>query len=181
MPEWTIACAPPHSMTESQRHDVMSLVETVSDEFVPPLAGRASTTQSDLRGDTSADDTIRSYFSGLTAQWNLLGVTPTHGVSAIISYLPRRDDLTLLGQTPVSYISTVACLPEFRRFGIVRGLYAALIQGECRPKPYFPLATRTWSTNETHIPLLKSLGFVLARSLPNDRGVGIDTVYYIRM
>jgi len=168
-------------MAETQRHEVMSLVQAVSDEFVPPLAGRGSTTQSDLRGDSSTDDTIRSYFSGLMAQWNLLGVTTTQGVAAILSYIPRRDDLTLLEHSPVSYISTVACVPAWRRFGIVRGLYEALIQGECRPTPLFPLATRTWSTNETHIPLLKSLGFVLARSLPNDRGAGIDTVYYIRL
>jgi hypothetical protein len=38
--------------------------------------------------------------------------------------------------------------------------------------------TRTWSTNASHLDLLDELGFDLIKRVEDDRGDGIDTVYY---
>lgn len=38
--------------------------------------------------------------------------------------------------------------------------------------------TRTWSTNFAHIKILQAFGFETVKVLKNDRGSGIDTVYF---
>ena len=38
--------------------------------------------------------------------------------------------------------------------------------------------TRTWSTNEAHIKILMKFDFEIMSVLKNDRGEGIDTVYF---
>lgn len=40
------------------------------------------------------------------------------------------------------------------------------------------IATRTWSTNKTHIKILEGLGYIKIIELKDDRGSGIHTVYY---
>ncbi len=42
------------------------------------------------------------------------------------------------------------------------------------------VATRTWSTNNSHMHLLDKKGFDLVSRLINDRGNNIDTVYYAK-
>ena len=42
------------------------------------------------------------------------------------------------------------------------------------------IATRTWSTNYSHMHILDNLGFKLVQRDINDRGVNIDTVYYLK-
>ena len=37
---------------------------------------------------------------------------------------------------------------------------------------------RTWSTNRAQAHLMPELGFEEVLRLPNDRGCGVDTVYY---
>lgn len=40
------------------------------------------------------------------------------------------------------------------------------------------LKTRTWSTNDAHIHILQSIGFVMVKNIDNDRGIGINTLYF---
>jgi ribosomal protein S18 acetylase RimI-like enzyme len=40
--------------------------------------------------------------------------------------------------------------------------------------------TRTWSTNTAHISILKKYNFREIHRIENDRGEGIDTVYFSR-
>jgi hypothetical protein len=42
------------------------------------------------------------------------------------------------------------------------------------------IATRTWSTNFSHMHILDKLGFKLVQRDLDDRGVNIDTVYYLK-
>ena len=43
-------------------------------------------------------------------------------------------------------------------------------------EPY--VTTRTWDSNDRHLDLLSDLGFELLTRIEDDRGEGIDTVYY---
>lgn len=42
------------------------------------------------------------------------------------------------------------------------------------------ITTRTWSGNDAQIHTLKKRGYVLFKSLANDRGAGIDTLYFVK-
>ena len=42
------------------------------------------------------------------------------------------------------------------------------------------LGVRTWSTNKSHMHILDKLGFKLVQTDINDRGVNIDTIYYLK-
>ena len=44
--------------------------------------------------------------------------------------------------------------------------------------PGRPIALRTWSTNAAQLRLMEKLGFTCVLRLPDDRGPGVDTVYY---
>ena len=77
---------------------------------------------------------------------------------------------------PNIYISTVITDKMFRHRGITKGLYAVLLE-KYKDKNIF---TRTWSTNISHTTLLQGLGFGEFKRLANDRGEGIDTVYYFK-
>jgi len=43
-----------------------------------------------------------------------------------------------------------------------------------------PVVTGTWSTNKAHISLLRKAGFQTLITKMDDRGIGIDAVYFIR-
>ena len=42
------------------------------------------------------------------------------------------------------------------------------------------IATRTWSTNKTHIKILTDLGYKVILTIKNDRGKGLHTVYFAK-
>jgi RimJ/RimL family protein N-acetyltransferase len=46
--------------------------------------------------------------------------------------------------------------------------------------PTHHLFTRTWSTNAAHIAILGKFGFSQIARIENDRGEGIDTVYFAK-
>ena len=41
--------------------------------------------------------------------------------------------------------------------------------------------TRTWSTNAAHIKILDKFNFEIIKCIENDRGDGIDTVYFAKI
>ena len=77
---------------------------------------------------------------------------------------------------PSAYISTVLVDPRDRGKGIGSSLYAYL-ESEQRPGL---ITLRTWSTNKSQIALLHKRGYAVIKVLENDRGDGIDTVYFAK-
>ena len=75
---------------------------------------------------------------------------------------------------PNVYVSTVIVNPKFRGKGITK-LFYKFINNNFQDYHIF---TRTWSTNIGHLKILQTLNFEQIVSIKNDRGVGIDTVYY---
>ena len=75
---------------------------------------------------------------------------------------------------PNIYISTLLVSPEGRGKGLTSKMYEILF-AEYENANIF---TRTWSTNEAHIKILSKFGFEAMLILKNDRGNGIDTIYF---
>lgn len=160
--------------------------------FLPPLSKRISSTQKDLKDtgttpdhDQSADDGITDYFNALCAQKFILAMDR----DTVAGFLSFKEDYTCreLGgeQNPCTYVTTVLVSEKYRGLRLTYDLYNELFAYVIdRGEVTHPIATRTWKSdvpaqsNDAHIHILEQLGFKLVKTLHNDRGDGIDTVYF---
>jgi len=151
---------------------IQKMLIEADDEFVPPLSSRFSTTQKHLNFENKNNDGVFSYFNEMKKQRILLACEEG-SIRGFISYRENHvnDEIKEL---PNIYISTVIVKKEHRGKGITAQLYKKLFD-EYKNISVF---TRTWSTNSAHIKILLKLGFEVLKTLKDDRGEGIDTVYF---
>ncbi len=155
---------------------IMELLTMCGDEFVPPLSSRSSTTQSALSGGGGSGGAPYEYFEGIRAQSAFAAVQNGKVVGFMSfkkNYISARIPPAF---QPNVYITTVIVHPQFRNRGITGKLYGALFS----KFEGYHIFTRTWSANVSHIRILRSRKFYEFCRLENDRGAGIDTIYYHR-
>lgn len=154
--------------------DVLQLLQEADQEFVPPLSSRSSATQQDFSGVSENSNGVLSYFEQLKQQ-RFIGALENGKLLGFVSFRENYQCREIPPEElPNIYISTLIVRPEARGKGVTTALYDRLFT-EYRNSNIF---TRTWSTNLAHTKILGKYGFNLFRSLPNDRGNGIDTVYF---
>ena len=160
------------------RIQVYRLLEECGDEFVPPLSQRVSTRQSDLVSPSSqASEGVKSYFEEMVQQRFLLARSSGDGqLLAFLSYIPSYQLPCCILDKMSSYVSTICTTHTARGMGIARALYMALESFSESDV----ISLRTWSTNTAQMHLLGSLGYREIHKIPNDRGHGIDTLYYMK-
>lgn len=153
---------------------ILEMMEESDNDFIPPLSSRSSTTQKNLSGETSSKG-VRPYFEVMMKQ-KILGVFEDEILLGLISFIEdyvseqiKEKDL------PNIYLSTLVLSAESRGKGITKKLYGHLFDELYPDKSIF---TRTWSTNVPHIKILDYFGFGEMLRIKNDRGNGIDTVYF---
>lgn len=163
-------------LPDAMRSQVYQLLEKCENEFMPPLSQRVSTRQSNLVDtDSSSATGIGSYFDEMAEQSFLLAVSDTDGrLLAFLSYIPSRQLPEEILDRESSYVSTICTAHEARGNGIARALYTAL------EETTDVITIRTWSTNMSQLHILNSMGYEELARIPNDRGQGIDTLYFIR-
>lgn len=160
---------------------IWQLLLDADQSFVPPLSARHSSTQSALSTATAGEvREPRQYFETLQNQHFILArpVDEGNGVAGFMSF---RSDYTLpAGESAAQYhyVTTVIVRPASRGQGLTTRMYHRLMA--VAKATGNGVATRTWSTNAHHIGLLTKLGFTVAHKVPNDRGVGVDTVYLVK-
>ena len=156
--------------------EVLEMLEEADGDFVPPLSARSSATQQELSGVTRQNDGVRAYFAQLQTQ----RFAAVYDGGRVIGFVSFREDYTCpqipRSLTPNIYLSTLIVRPEARGKGVTTALYGVLFDRYAGGYIF----TRTWSTNEAHIRVLKKYGFVTWQVLPDHRGPGIDTVYFMR-
>ena len=150
---------------------VKSLLEKYDKSFVPALSQRNSTTQQTLvSNDDSTEPSIDEYFNNLLEQSFILAIHYGELVG-FMSFIEDKE-LPYGTQTPSNYVSTDIVDESFRGQRLTKQFYQEMMRFKK------PITTRTWSSNYSHIAILKSMGFENVKTLPNDRGENIDTVYY---
>ena len=77
-------------------------------------------------------------------------------------------------ELPNIYISTLIVSPNARGKGVTKALYGKLFS----EYENINIFTRTWSTNIAHIKILEKYGFKVIQVIKDDRGNGIDTIYF---
>ena len=156
------------------REDILEMMRISDKDFVPPLSSRSSTTQSNLSSNTVGG--IELYFSEMIKQ-KVLGAFEGDKLFGIVSFRENYET-DIVKDLPNIYISTLFLHPDSRGRGVTKQLYSYLFFELYKDRNIF---TRTWSTNSAHIKILDFFGFELFHRIENDRGEGIDTVYFKRM
>ena len=156
-----------NGIPEEYKQQIKDLLILCDSEFIPPLSFRTSSTQQDLKLDEQKQRSIDSYFACTCAQINNF-IIKKDKVIGFMSYI--EDTVT----NPEVYISTIIVHPDYRQEQCAQKLYQYIFQHYTNTK----IRVRTWSTNVGHINLLSRLGFSEYRRMKDDRGEGIDTIYF---
>ena len=154
--------------------DIQGLLVLADKEFLPPLSARGSSTQQNLTDTATVSDGAKAYFSAMSGQPVVVAVEN----GRCYGFMAFKKDYTCqyYDKTPNLYASTCVVHPDARGKGLMKGFYQTMID-------LFPacnIYTRTWHTNISHLKVLERLGFSLLVRLPDHRGPGIDTVYFVR-
>lgn len=81
------------------------------------------------------------------------------------------------GDSEKAYLTFFRIVPELRRLGI--GLwFRRKLLGHLKSTGFRSVVTRTWSTNYPMMRLNEKTNFQRTRVIADDRGPGIDTIYY---
>lgn len=156
--------------------DIRTLLELADDEFHPPLSGREGTTQTSGL-DSRQNDALDDYHEDVLSQLLVLAIDGDD-LAGFLSFRHGYEADALGDFVPANYVSTIIVHPDERRQGHGRSMYEKLLTDipDRVRDPY--VTTRTWSTNHSHLSLLDELGFRTITTIEDDRGDGIDTVYY---
>lgn len=160
-------------LNQEQRKQIMDLLCETNQEFVPPLSSRRDTKQQNLNSDLQQEELPYSYYEKVISQSNLLAVE--NGI--VVGFMSfEEESIQRIKQETYHclYLSTLIVKKENRRKGIACLLYKELLNRFSDKS----IITRTWSTNASHINLLEKLGFCVLERIENDRGRGIDTIYF---
>lgn len=162
-----------------EKEQIRRLLQLCDQDFVPPLSGRNSTSQTDWSTVDDTVDGISEYLENICCQhvvlWKEKGV--------IQSFMTWRDHFNceyLTEYPDCCYLTTLCINPAFRGQGISERMYELAEKDIEEKYPGSEITLRTWSTNQAQDHILPRIGYRLIRRLVNDRGPGIDTVYYVK-
>lgn len=167
------------TLSEKQKNEIWELLRAYDREFIPPLSARNSAFKKIPGGDgnlTINEDGPVVYFDEILNYKFVLALLDGK-VVGFMTYIPNHT-VEVEGKEPfvAEYASTAIVSSECRGQGAMKRFYQTIID----ENPGKNVATRTWSGNAAHLNVLAKHGFELHATLKDDRGPGIDTVYYIR-
>ena len=161
-------------------HEMLTILTALDREFVPPLSERSPQVHANVHYDKDkvVTGSVQAYLDEMLNKGNVLGIFVGNKFVGVLSYLENEYfDMITPADLPNIYICTVAVSPEARGMGITKKVYSHLF---FERYPNANIFTRTWSTNMAHIKILSHFGFEELKRIPNDRGEGIDTVYFVK-
>ena len=144
------------------------LVQKYDNEFVPPLSSRGSTSSTSLRDCNN--DNISDYIESMKSQDFIVVLDKDNKVVGFLSYVHKE-----VCCIDCNYVSTIIVDEDYREQGVANALYSMFEE-----LATLPIIVRTWSTNYKHLSVLNSLGYDCIKTIKDDRGVGIDTIYLIQ-
>lgn len=155
--------------------DIIKILTESDKDFVPPLSARKSTLDKKFDKGFSDVGGIHSYFEEMKKQ-EILATFEDGKIIGFVSYRLNfvSEDIPET-ELPNIYVSTLVLGKEARGKGLTKKMYAYLFSDLYADRNVF---TRTWSTNYAHTKILSDFGFSELYRKENDRGAGIDTVYY---
>ncbi len=162
------------------KNELWNILCEVDYEFIPPLSFRDSTTFS-FGNNLIEKSKPKKYFKNLLKQEIIVSrKTSNNAVTGFMSYIPNHlidhDSYKL----KCYYITTIGVTKGERGNGITKNFYKKIEEEVSKQEDVNWVATRTWSTNRTHIRILINLGYKKVIEIKDDRAPGIHTVYYAK-
>ena len=148
--------------------DISLLVQKYNNEFIPPLSKRGSVSCTSLRDCNN--DNISEYIESMKSQDFIVVLDKTNKVVGFLSYEHRE-----VCDIDCNYVSIIITDKNYREQGVARELYSVL-----EKLSKLPIIVRTWSTNYKNRSILSNLGYDCIKTIKDDRGVGIDTLYFVQ-
>lgn len=167
-------------LEEWEKRQIWEILCQCDDEFYPRLSARESSSQKNLDhlGDGTPENVQpTSYFAEMILQDFILsyeGDTVTGFMTFKQDYL--CEALASFGKS--LYITTVCVRKECRGRGVMNVLYDYMEQEAAKTLGCGLISTRTWSLNDAQLHALPNRGYEEICTLPNDRGQGVDTIYF---
>ncbi len=160
---------------ELYKDRIFDLISAADDDFLPPISQRRvdPVTNRNTFSDVKSDENIRNYASAM-AREQILAIFEEGALLGFVSFAENLEN-DVITEIPNIYIGTAVISPALRGRGTLTRAYDHLFSILFADRSIF---TRTWSTNAAHIRVLDKFGFERIKTLQNDRGDGIDTIYF---
>jgi len=161
--------------------ELRNILYEIDDEFVPSLSYSDSTAFS-LGVSTANNNKLENYLKNMLNQAIILSKKKSdHQIVGFISYIPNYSvEFKNKENIICYYISTVGVTKGWRGHGITKQFYKMIEEIVKGQTISTHVATKTWSTNKTHIKILTCLGYKKISTIENDIGNGIHTVYFAK-
>ena len=170
---------PDRDLTEREKQEIFQILDACDQDFYPPLSKRAGTAEKHLTENSSHHPGVTDYYRELMAQKNFLWKQGERTI-AFLSFRPEYQCPQLAQFPKVCYLTTLCLLKEFRGKGLSVRIYQDVL-GYLRSRyPESTPALRTWSTNGAQLHLMEKLHFEPVAVLKDDRGPGVDTIYFAK-
>lgn len=157
-------------------HDrILEMMKESDKDFVPPLSTRFSPKQTVFTGGEGTEEGLITYMQSMMKETMLAAFEG----DLLLGFITFVENMTTdyFGEDtlPNIYLCTLVVSRAARGKNLTRTLYSHLFYERYAERSIF---TRTWSTNGAHIHILDGYGFSELHRKPDDRGPGIDTVYF---
>ncbi|ADI74349.1 GCN5-related N-acetyltransferase [Methanohalobium evestigatum Z-7303] len=147
-------------------HRIHRFMELVNDEFFPPLDKREKSI--DKRIQQTILNTNSAYLIAESETENNFCFIA--GLIGFEKYWKSEDD---------AYINFLAVHPEYRGMGLSSKLEKQL-ELKLKQDGILYINVCTWSTNKPVLNFYEKMNYRINSVLKNDRGNGIDTIYYYK-
>jgi bisphosphoglycerate-dependent phosphoglycerate mutase family 1 len=163
-------------LNEEQEKLVYQICVKADTDFVPPLSARTNSIQKfrDIPNVPNSDGP-KIFFEEIKKE-QFVFIINNGRIEGFMSFI--KDYEMHAGDEIIicDYITTIIIDSRNRNKGYTKKMYDAILN-ERKDRT---IGTRTWSTNHSHLHILDKLGFKLVHTDKDDRGVNIDSVYYVK-
>lgn len=166
------------SQPTTHRAAVRRLLAAANDSFVPPLTAPERAGMSRASGQPGPTD-IEDYVDACVER-PMIGALDDGRLVGFASFEPMVDSEPLADYTPTNHLTVLVVDEAFRNQGIATEFYRYLFESLPAEHHQSAVSTKTWSTNKAHLAVLDALDFECVHRVSDDRGPGVDTVYYAR-
>jgi len=168
-----------NKLSEEQEKEVWEIVKNADNDFIPSLSSRVDTVQKfkNLKSVPNKKDNNGpiKFFEEIKKESFAL-IIKNGKIEGFMSFIEDYSLSLNEGVVICDYITTIIIDKNCRNKGYTQKMYNILLNQRKDKK----IATRTWSKNLSHMHILDRLGFKLVQRDKDDRGVNIDTVYYLK-
>ena len=162
---------------EKTKDEIWKILCECDKEFYPPLSER-KVYNSLLEMNCSAriaDKRPYAYFKSMIKQNFLVAFIDDRYIAGFMAFLSNVTSKEF--NIKCNYYTTLCVRKANRQKGIATRLLTFRLPEEFRSEITI---TRTWSLNYPMIKSLNGVGFVIKKISTNDRGKGVNTLYYQR-